>query len=149
MTCHFADSSALVKRYRKEVGSDRLSKLLKSADLIVISRLTIIEVSAAIVRRSRGAGAPQEDLKIALSLLDADTEGLFDIIEFDEPVPTLAVAATRKHGLKGGDSIQLAAALLTRRRTPNLQITFVSCDKELNAAAVAEGLAVENPELQE
>jgi hypothetical protein len=42
------------------------------------------------------------------------------------------------------DAVQLAAALQAnlRRRTP---ITFVSADSALNAAAMAEGLPVDDP----
>jgi predicted nucleic acid-binding protein len=145
MTNYFVDSSALAKRYRVEPGSIRLSALLRTADQIFISRLTVIEVSAALVRRARQAKAP-EDLKIALDLLDFEVGNTFDVLELDEPVPTHALAATRQYGLRGADAIQFAAAIVARRRKSN-QVTFVSCDDELNAAAAAEGWQVENPNL--
>ena len=53
-----------------------------------------------------------------------------------------------KHGLRGYDAVQLAAA----QAINNLCIandlhplTFISADKELNTAAANEGLLVENP----
>jgi predicted nucleic acid-binding protein len=147
MPIYFIDSSALVKRYRNEPGSQRLANLLESdTNLLVVSRLGIIEVSAALVRRSRHAKTPAEDLRATLSLLDSEAE-FFDIIELDEPIPTLALRVTRKHGLRGADSIQLGAALLAQDRMSNRQIVLVSSDLELNTAAIAEGLAVENPEM--
>jgi uncharacterized protein len=146
MNNYFVDSSALVKRYRVEPGSVRLSALLKSADRIIISRLTVIEVSAALVRRSRQAKAPPEDLRTALNLLDFEAGNTFDVLELDEPVPTHALAATRQYGLRGADAVQFAAAIVARRRMSN-QITFVSCDDELNTAATVEAWPVENPSL--
>jgi hypothetical protein len=47
------------------------------------------------------------------------------------------------HALRGYDAVQLAAALDVRLQVPML--TLVSADDELNAAATAEGLPVENP----
>jgi hypothetical protein len=57
----------------------------------------------------------------------------------------LAVAATRNHALRSADAIQLASAVLARRLMPNVALTMIVCDLELNAAAAAEGLQVENP----
>jgi uncharacterized protein len=147
MTNYFVDSSALVKRYRVEPGSIRLSALLKAADQIFISRLTVIEVSAALVRRAKQAKAPPEDLKIAIDLLDFEVRNTFDVLELDEPVPTHALAATRQYGLRGADAVQFAAGIVARRRKSN-QIIFVSCDDELNTAASREGWQVENLGLQ-
>jgi predicted nucleic acid-binding protein len=53
-----------------------------------------------------------------------------------------------KHALRGYDAVQLAAALeanderIANELTP---LTLVSADDELNTAAQAEGLTVENP----
>lgn len=53
-----------------------------------------------------------------------------------------------KHGLRGYDSVQLAAAVelqIVRNSLSLSGITFVCADDHLNVAAVAEGLLVENP----
>lgn len=146
MTIYFVDSSALVKRYRVEPGSTWLSTLLNAADQIVISRLTVIEVSAALVRRSGRSKDLPEDLKTALDLLDFETRNSFDVPELDEPVPTHALAATRQYGLRGADAIQFAAAMVAQSQVAE-HLTFISCDDELNTAAAAERWQVENPNL--
>lgn len=53
-----------------------------------------------------------------------------------------------KHALRGYDAVQLTAALdanaeLLASSLP--PVIIVSADTELNAAAIAEGLSVENP----
>ena len=47
------------------------------------------------------------------------------------------------HVLRAYDAVQLAAALDVHRLDPSL--TLLSADVELNAAALAEGLAVDDP----
>ena len=59
-----------------------------------------------------------------------------------------AADLARKHGLRGYDAVQLAAALEVNGRFQSASaggITLVSADKELNAAATAEGIAVVDP----
>jgi uncharacterized protein len=54
------------------------------------------------------------------------------------------------HGLRGYDAVQLAVTvgLHRARATAGLpSLTFICADQELNAAATAEGLAVDNPAL--
>jgi hypothetical protein len=53
------------------------------------------------------------------------------------------------HALRGSDAIQLAAAIEANLAAAAVGevLTLVSADAELNAAAVAEGLAVDDPNL--
>lgn len=52
-----------------------------------------------------------------------------------------------RHGVRGYDAVQLAAARATDAvaRSVGTPATLVSADLELNAAAAAEGIAVEDP----
>jgi hypothetical protein len=145
MPIYYADSSALLKRYRNESGSTRVMDILEDSERTFISRLTAVEVSAALTRRARTTQLSLAELRTALSLLDADLAGSFEIIELDRPVMTQAVAVARKHGLRGADAIQLASTLFVQREILATEIMLLSSDDELNAAAVAEGLRVENP----
>ena len=47
------------------------------------------------------------------------------------------------HALRGYDAVQLAAAMEVRLQVPAL--ILVSADTELNSAATAEGMPVEDP----
>lgn len=70
------------------------------------------------------------------------------MVEVTETLATQAMRLAETHGLRGYDAIQLAAALAiqTLRVTQQLPaMTLVSADSELNAAATAEGLIVEDP----
>ena len=145
MTVYFFDSSALVKRYRYETGSERVSDLFDSAERLTLSRLAQAEVIAAIVRRSRAAGAPEDGLRGVVAVFSRELEELFEIVELDAPVIEKAAALALKHGLRGADAVQLACALLARNDATQQEFTFVGSDHELNVAAEAEGLAVIDP----
>ena len=63
-------------------------------------------------------------------------------------VITDAMRLSEAHGLRGYDAVQLAVALELENRfkAQNLSsIIFVSADDNLNSAAQAEGLTVDNP----
>lgn len=79
-----------------------------------------------------------------------DWQSEYEIVEVTERLTAQAVELAETHGLRGYDSVQLAAACEIRDLSTSLGLspfTFVSADTELNEKATAEGLAVENPNL--
>ena len=64
-------------------------------------------------------------------------------------VEPMAMSLAEAHRLRGYDAVQLAAALqvLVACSALGAPLTFVSADANLNAAAAAEGLTVDNPVL--
>jgi hypothetical protein len=59
-----------------------------------------------------------------------------------------AMLKARKRRLRAYDAVQLAAALELRQQHRDAglaPVTLISGDKPLNAAAIAEGLAVDDP----
>jgi len=145
MAILFVDSSALLKRYRNEAGSERVFELLQDAERLLIARLTVVEVSSALVRRALATGVPAAELEATIADFDGDLAKSFDLVELDELVMGRAVVVARQHALRGADAIQLACALLAQEELRGFSILFLSSDAELNAAALAEGLQVENP----
>ncbi len=145
MPNYFLDSSALVKRYRREDGTERVGELLDTAERVIVARLTELEVSAAIVRRSRATNLSEQLLTLILAAIDHDLAQTFEIVELELPVFQRAVQLTRKHKLRAADAIQLACALFAADEIPQRDLTIMSSDQELNAAALAEGLNVIDP----
>ena len=135
MPAYFVDSSALVKRYQNEAGSERVAEILDDADTLVISRLTQAEVAAAICRRGRATSTPIEALDTILAALNSHVENSFDVLELNRSVLQRAIEMTRQHALRAADAIQLASALLARGQYKADDIIVVSSDQELNAAA--------------
>jgi hypothetical protein len=60
VSTYFADSSALAKRYVVEVGTAWLRALLDptTGNVVVIARITAVELTAAFTRRERADRSP-------------------------------------------------------------------------------------------
>lgn len=148
-TC-FTDSSALAKRYVVETGTSWLKALLdpSTGNVVVIARITAVEMIAALTRRERGGSLTSVDATKARSDFRLDLANEYQVTEVTEARVNQAMLLAETHGLRGYDSVQLAMAMdVNAQLIANGQpaITLISADMELNAAANAEGLAVEDP----
>ena len=144
MPAYFLDSSALVKAYRREAGTDRLTQLLNGPDPIIVARLAQVEVSSAIVRRGREGGISPADIQAVMAELDRELSDSFDVIELTAAIMARATALARVHGIRAADAIQLACAL-TAGQGAGQELVLVGSDAELNGAAQTEGLRILDP----
>ncbi len=145
MPLYFLDTSALVKRYVQETGTAWLQALTHPAagHAHFIARITQAETVAAVTRRERGGHIAPADAATALADFQYDFVRQYLIVEISGGLVAHAATLVRRHVLRGYDAVQLAAALEVQDNTSTL--VLVSADDELNAAAIAEGMAVENP----
>jgi len=145
----FLDSSALVKRYVAEAGSQRVEEWLAPAagNTVHISMVTGAEVVAALVRRQRDGALSLDQSAQALGEFGDDWANCYDVVKVDRALVNRAMALARRHGLRGYDSIQLASGLEVSALAQQFHtlFVFISADGELNRAAQAEGLQVEVP----
>ncbi len=146
----FFDSSAIVKRYVSEIGSNFVDGLtdLKSGNLVMLSRITRVEVTAAIARRLKNGSITVADAQSALAAFQHDLANNYFTVEITPVLLSVAVSMATKHALRGYDAVQLAAALEENDEVMAFglpPLTLVSADAELNKAAQVEGLNVENP----
>jgi hypothetical protein len=112
-----------------------------------LSRITGVEVIAAWCRRARLGDIVATDVT-ALAQFRQDAAGVYRVIEVTPALVTRAVAFAETYASRGDDTVQRAAAvdIHTRGETLGLPVLApVSADEDLNVAATAEGLAVENP----
>ena len=150
MDAYFFDSSAIVKRYVNETGSNFVETLanLKSGNLSLLARITQVEVAAAFARRLKGGSLRQADADDAVKLFQHDLVNNYFVIEVTKDLLGEAMLLATKHALRGYDAVQLAAALETNkeRLLQGLSsLILVSADTELNNVAQIEGLTIENP----
>ncbi len=150
MAVLFLDSSGLVKRYIVETGTAWIINQLRTSagNDIFIAGITGIEVAAAIARRAKGRSLSQKIADKALKRFKRDFDRRFIVVDLTPKIIEEGILLAQKHGLRGYDTEQLAVGLSVRNRlakggVPNF--TFISADKDLNSAATAEGLAVDNP----
>jgi predicted nucleic acid-binding protein len=133
---HFLDSSALVKRYLAEPGSDLVRRALKTSRLAA-ARITQAEVSAAIARAHRERGLTIEQRDALLDRFEDDFAEL-TIVELRAATIGTVRDLVTKHPLRAYDAVQLACALALRRT--RIALTFWSADGPLCTAATAEGI---------
>jgi predicted nucleic acid-binding protein len=147
---YFVDTSALAKRYILETGSAWLRGLINqtTGNKVFIVRTTAIEMIAAISRREIGGSLNSADAAAARLVFRADLASEYQVVELSATLANLAMHLAERHGLRGYDAIQLAAALevnTLRTSFGSPPITLLSSDTELNTAAKAEGLACDDP----
>jgi uncharacterized protein len=150
LAAYFLDSSAIVKVYVAEIGSGWVTSLLNPVgnDRVYVARITLVEVAAALHRRAKGGSLSVSDAIAAQQQLEIDAATVFRLIEMRPMVVSRAMELAAKHALRAYDAVQLAGANLveSRRLARGLSpLVFVSADRELNVAAKAEGLAVDDP----
>jgi predicted nucleic acid-binding protein len=151
-SAYFLDSSALVKRYVIETGTDWVRRLTRHnpSTVIYIAHITTVEVTCAIARRRKGRTLTAAKASSLLRRFRQHLAGRYVIIEV---TPGLLDEATRlgnTHALRAYDAVQLAVALEVNRSHQaggSGPVTLVSGDRPLNDAAAAEGLPVDDPNL--
>jgi predicted nucleic acid-binding protein len=135
----FCDTSALLKLYIVEEGSDELKARMREAEAVAVCRIAWAEVHAALSRRAREV--PEDALVIeqAKAALAADWSH-FVILEIDQTLVERAGEFADTFALRGYDSIQLAAAFEAGRVSQS-PIFFACFDMRLNKAAKILGMA--------
>ena len=148
MAAYFFDSSALVKRHARETETAWVFSLVRpSADnRLYIARITGVEVVSALTRRERAGLLTSSSVAKALTRFQREFANKYVVIEVSPNLVAAAMNLARTHALRSYDAVQLAAALEAHRaRMGAGTLVLVSADNALNSAAIAEGLAVDNP----
>lgn len=153
MAGYFLDTSALVKRYAAENGTAWVRHLTdrQQWNAIYISDAAGPELIAALVRKAKGNAVSLPDLQQAMTAFRHHWRTEYRRIRIHDPIIEQAMLLAEKHALRGYDAVHLATALELADVCRQLGIAppiLVSADVEQIGAAVAEGLAVENPNLK-
>ncbi len=140
---HYFESSALVKVFVRELGSDVVDALLAELEAAqrpaTTSRLSFPEVAAGICRAVRQKRLSGRALERYMEALRTQEIGPLVTEELTDQVCDRAVCLARKHPLKGADAVHLASALQVGADV------FVCSDFDLLTAAAAEGLTCIDP----
>jgi hypothetical protein len=150
MAAFIFDASAIVKRYLAEIGSLWVHGLADPAagHEIFLTRITRVELVAAVTRRGRGGPVLAAAVPGLLAQFRHDAAHQYNILEITPALLADAERLAERHALRGYDAVQLAATAGLHRTRSTLglsRLTLISADQELNAAAQAEGIDVDNP----
>ena len=152
----YVDSSALVKRYLEERGSDKLNeRITESRHRVLTSVLSFAEVHAALARKLRERPPLRAaEYHWATARLDSDWRTYLTRVDLTTVVLDLIPDLVKRNSLRGSDAVHLASALWFReslefdkvKGTSPETIIFATSDKQLARAAQYEQLEVFNPE---
>jgi hypothetical protein len=140
VSCYYLEATAFAKLFVQEQGTDDLISLMEAVEdnRKLISASTPLEVYAAIRRRERSGGISAEDTAAALESLRLEAARMVQ-----EPLNPAVLEVARqlldRTTLRWPDTLQLAAAIVSRDMFQGMEIIFVSASRQLLEVAKAEG----------
>ncbi|MGH9540325.1 MAG: type II toxin-antitoxin system VapC family toxin [Terriglobales bacterium] len=145
MTGYFFDTSALVKLYLREPGSDAAARLARGWQTtpVFASALARVEARAAFQALSRAGSIPSAAAAEIIDALDRDLDQAFQVQPMGSDVVEIASLLVIRRPLRAADAIHLASCIVLK--APEGLPIFVCSDKRLLRAARDEGLETLDP----
>jgi predicted nucleic acid-binding protein len=134
----YLDTSAILKKYFKEPGSNEVIAKWKEAGGIFTSSVAYAEVMAAFHRKNREVDIGRTRFRNILNSFQEDWSGFFHV-EITDDLNRLIGRLVKVHPLRGFDAIHLASALVISEKVGK-DLWFVCFDDRLLKAAKKEGL---------
>lgn len=146
MKHYFLETSAFVKLFVKEEGTDFLIRLVENVEDTrkLVSSFVALEVRSVFRKRLEAGTITEEQSR---ALVDAVAGEANRIVEHPANASVLEMAryVLDRHALSTIQAIHLATALTARDILQLPEVVFVSADEQLLEAAEQEGLEVLNP----
>jgi len=142
----YLDTSALVKRYCEEVGSDVVNDIFESDNEIVTSYWTLAEAIAAIDKKVAKRQISEEERDFVISVLFSDVLNRMTFVKISNEFIEAIIERVLAHHISADDALQLFSCIVS------VSQIFLAADKSLIRAAKEEGLNafdVENGEERE
>jgi predicted nucleic acid-binding protein len=136
----YCDTSALIKRYVEEEGTDIVDRLWSASVGIATSVVAFAETASTFSRKLREGILTDREYLSMLKTFKTD----FDSFVLVSVTPTLNSIIERLvtvYPLRGFDAIHLSSALMLRD-AGTLPVQFACFDQALNEAAVKENITV-------
>lgn len=131
----FFDSSAFVKRYIQEAGTEEILAWCDRATEIVLAGIALPEIISAFCRLRRESRIDNTQYRQLKTLLLADIEDAA-ICDLTPMVIARTIAALEASALRGMDAIHIGSALIMQADV------FITADERQVEAALRAGLRV-------
>jgi predicted nucleic acid-binding protein len=143
---YYLDTSALVKLYVREPGTDEMTRLadVASGNTLAVLVLSRVEFRSAIRQRERLGDVPRDTADALIARLEAHLQNIYIVHPVTDSVVEEAVALLDRHPLRAYDAVLLAGCISLRARSSE-RPAFVCSDRMLLRAAENEGLTVFDP----
>lgn len=133
----FFDTSAFVKRYVREAGTDAVLGWCDQATEIILSGIALAEIVSAFCRLHREGRITETQYRHLKVLLMADIEDAA-IGDLTPEIQAQAILSLEKNVLRGMDAIHIGTAVVLKADV------FISSDQRQLDAAARMGLRVES-----
>ena len=150
MTHYFLDSSALIKRYIRETGTEWVRSLSVpgAGNAILIAQISQVEVISGTFRRHREGFIAARTAQAVRLLLDRHASREYHVVRLTEEIVRRAEDALTAYPLRAYDAVRLASALVSNAHliaNGLAPLIFVSADTRLLAVAGSAGLPADDP----
>lgn len=134
----YLDTSALLKLYLAEPGSERVRFVVRDAD-VCTQQLAWVEVHAGLAMAVRMGRLSDPDMDEHLRSFEADWN-VMHVVCLDDALTRRAGGMARQFGLRAYDSVHLAAAERVMIAVGSSHFMFMGFDAKLGGAAKALGM---------
>ena len=134
----YLDTSAMVKLYATQRGTDEVKIAVRQADLVAASLVAYTETRAALARKHPTGNFSRDMLQEHKREFEYDWARLYHL-PVDGPAVRKAGEIAESYGLRGFDALHLASADWLQESLAR-PVTFASFDRDLNVAAARLGL---------
>lgn len=131
----FFDTSAFVKRYVSEQGSEKVFDICRQADSLVLSVICLPEMISTLKRLVREGVISVEQYSQTRDVILSDLKDV-EICNLSPEVISLTIKCLEDNSLRAMDALHIGCALSIK---PDL---FISSDQQQIAAAKREGLKI-------
>jgi uncharacterized protein len=147
LAIYYLETSALVKLYVREAGTERLLSLAdrSSESRLAILALAQVELRSAVRRRERSGEIPAVAANQVLEVFKRHVEGRFITQTVTDFVLDIASMLVDRYTLRAFDAVQLAGYIALKGSAGSDVPVFVCSDQELLAAARQEGIPILDP----
>ena len=144
MALYYLETSALVKLYVREAGTDRVLALAdrSSENRLATLALSRIEFRSAVRRREKNGEIPAHIASHLLDAFDRHLQGRFVTQMVTDFVLDIACKLVDRYALRAYDAVQLAGYTALKSSAGADVPVFVCSDQTLLTAAKQEGIPI-------
>lgn len=136
----YFDTSALVKFYIFEEGSDIVKSIIEESESVVTSKIAYIESLSVFSRLKREGIITEKEYRKLLKSFITDWDS-YVTVEVTDRILKISGHLVELYSLRGFDALHLSSALFVQREIGE-DMTFVCYDMRLWRAAVEESFKV-------
>lgn len=146
----YLDTSALVKLYAEETGTEEVRRAVGDAELVAVAEIGYVEARSALARKEREGAFSTKEHDEAVGQLERDFREVYQSRRLTGEIVARAGSFTRKHALRAYDAVHLATAMALREEAAEVsgagedeeyRVLVMTYDETLLAAARRKGLA--------